>query len=714
MTKGHKEDSTIFPLGVAYYPDYIYGGRVIRTMGGDIKSLSVSDHMKEDFERMKSLGITWIRMGEFSWAHVEPKRGEVNTERFESALNLATEYGIDVIFCTPTATPPKWLVDENSDILAMWRDQKQVNFGGRRHYDPSSPVYLKEARRISSIYAKTFGSHPAVKGWQIDNEMGNEGSAFLYSKNALKLFREFLKEKYDGDIARLNKEWFTCFWSQAYNDFSEIILPWSTYSDTNPHLDLDYRRFNTKVWQDFQRVQMDEIKKHSKGRFILTNYPPVLFDLDLWKISEELDYVAYDHYQMGPKADPVSSTTQFNFLRSLKQGEKFMILEQQPVQVNWQKINTRHELDWLFIWGAQSAFLGSSTLHYFSWRRFPGGCEQFHDAVVPHDARNPESQQEKIVKATNSFFGKISKEFSLKELPEVNSKVLMVTSIESFWSHDIASQSAAYKGIEEVDRVQKIFAAKGLATDFCENILKAPKDLSEYKLIVFPGYAFEFSDEELKILEKYLNSGGKCLSFPRTGFKTRYNQMSSLPLKLFKQDDFYFEDFGAMLPEENEAFKTLSGESFNFNGRLWAEKIIINSPEWKSLAEFSGGLFDSYPAVMQNSSFKNGGSYTHVAVCPEVNSDFSNWLLAALNIDSKIALMGEAAVQFYPLKLDGREFIACINFEKTDCEVELKYSIKSWAEANLDKSLALEFQTNTPLKGGRVVLAPRSVHFMEV
>ncbi len=74
--------------------------------------------------------------------------------------------------CTPTATPPKWLMDEHPDIAPVDDQGRPRGFGSRRHYSFSSPVWIEESKRICEIVAKRYGKNPHVVGWQTDNEYG--------------------------------------------------------------------------------------------------------------------------------------------------------------------------------------------------------------------------------------------------------------------------------------------------------------------------------------------------------------------------------------------------------------------------------------------------------------------------------------------------------------------------------------------------------------
>jgi beta-galactosidase len=81
-----------FQLGVCYYPEHWP------------EALWASD-----FERMKDLGLSVVRMAEFAWSVFEPEEGQFSFDLFDRALDLTHRYGLKVILGTPTATPPAWL-----------------------------------------------------------------------------------------------------------------------------------------------------------------------------------------------------------------------------------------------------------------------------------------------------------------------------------------------------------------------------------------------------------------------------------------------------------------------------------------------------------------------------------------------------------------------------------------------------------------------------
>ena len=66
---------------------------------------------EHDIQMMVDAGIKRVRMAEFAWSTIEPSAGEYHWEWLDRAINLATAHDLDVVLCTPTATPPVWLIE---------------------------------------------------------------------------------------------------------------------------------------------------------------------------------------------------------------------------------------------------------------------------------------------------------------------------------------------------------------------------------------------------------------------------------------------------------------------------------------------------------------------------------------------------------------------------------------------------------------------------
>src|SRR3546814_11725625 len=94
--------------------------------------------------------------------------------------------------------------------------------------------------------ATRYGHHPAVVGWQIDNEVGPPS----FDREAVAAWHAFLKTRY-GTIDELKRCWTTENWSQHYNDFDQVTL--HDTCQQNPGLLLDSLNFTTAVLNYYLR-----------------------------------------------------------------------------------------------------------------------------------------------------------------------------------------------------------------------------------------------------------------------------------------------------------------------------------------------------------------------------------------------------------------------------------------------------------------------------
>jgi len=111
-------------LGVCYFPEHW-----------------PSEEWERDVAAMADAGLEYVRMAEFSWGVLEPERGTFDFEWLDEAIELIGDHGMQAVLCTPTATPPKWLVDERPSIRQEDPDGTVREHGSRRHYCFNSDAY---------------------------------------------------------------------------------------------------------------------------------------------------------------------------------------------------------------------------------------------------------------------------------------------------------------------------------------------------------------------------------------------------------------------------------------------------------------------------------------------------------------------------------------------------------------------------------------------
>lgn len=269
------EPEQLITTGVFYYPEHWD-----------------ESQWERDIKNIANLGLEFIHMGEFAWAALEPEEGVYDFEWLDTAVNLAEKYGLKVILCSTPATPPAWLSHDHPEILRVMENGQRLAHGRRQQASYSSDFYRMYSLKLVEKLAQRYGDHPAVIGWQLDNE---PKGTVDYSENATQRFRDWLKAKY-GTIEALNKAWGAAFWSMTFNDFNQITLPRITLGMNNPHHHLDHDRFMAHETSSHLLLQAETIRKHaSDHQWITTNFENDRGNADPWTLKD-LDFVSYTTY----------------------------------------------------------------------------------------------------------------------------------------------------------------------------------------------------------------------------------------------------------------------------------------------------------------------------------------------------------------------------------------------------------------------------------
>lgn len=458
-------------LGVCYYPEHWPEGDWV-----------------EDARMMREAGLTHVRIGEFAWAKMEPRQGVFDWAWLDTAIDVLHSAGLEVTLGTPTATPPKWLIDAHSDILPLDAHGKPRKFGSRRHYCFSSKTYRDESSRIVDVMAQRYGAHPGVTMWQTDNEYGHHGSDESFSEDAVDAFRDWLKVRYT-DIHGLNAAWGTVFWSQIYNSFGEVDPPGATVTEANPSHRLDWRRFCSDQMCSFNKLQVDIIRRHSPGRAITHNFIGDFYRLDHRDMSRSLDIATWDSYPIGLLSE--SHASQEKKARWLRAGDpdfaafnhdvfracapRWAVMEQQPGPVNWATYNAAPAPGMVRLWTWEAFAHGADFVSYFRWRQAPFAQEQMHAGLLAPD-RTPQPVLDEV--------RQVGLEVSrIANLQQRKSEVAILLDYPSLWQREIQPQGNRLGSLEPSRAVYAGCRRLGLNVDF----VFSDSEMDGYKIIVLPS-----------------------------------------------------------------------------------------------------------------------------------------------------------------------------------------------------------------------------------
>jgi beta-galactosidase len=175
------------------------------------------DRLEQDVQLMEKAGISVVRLGESTWSSWEPRDGQFEFAWMERILDRLHKANIKVIMGTPTYSIPPWLYRKHPEILVTRLGEQKSYYGIRQNMDTTQPAYLFYAERIIRQVVSHFKDHPAILGFQVDNETSSYGTA---GKNVFAGYVDYLKEKFRS-VAELNRIWGFVYWGQLVNDWNE-------------------------------------------------------------------------------------------------------------------------------------------------------------------------------------------------------------------------------------------------------------------------------------------------------------------------------------------------------------------------------------------------------------------------------------------------------------------------------------------------------------
>jgi beta-galactosidase len=559
-------------LGVCYYPEHW-----------------PEDWWAKDAARMVALGIRYVRIGEFAWSRLEPSRGQFTWGWLDRAMDVLADAGLKIVLGTPTATPPKWLMDEHPNIQPYDIDGKPKGFGSRRHYTFSSETWWRESARIVEAVASRYGAHRGLSGWQTDNEYGCHFTVLSWGTEDLKAFQKWLRLRYQS-TDQLNEAWGNVFWSMEVTDFSQITLPHLSVTETNPAARLDFWRFQSSQVAAYDKMQCNIIRKHSPGRFVTHNFMGFFNEFDHWDVGDNLDLATWDSYPIGfaesflpddteklrwaDTSHPDIAPFHHDLYRAVGKG-RWWVMEQQPGPVNWAAWNPIPKPGMVRLWTWEALAHGAEVVSYFRWRQAVSAQEQMH-AGLNLPGQHEWSQGGLEAKQCGEEIAQLGALPACTQAP-----VAIVYDYEAHWITHIQPQGKDFRYYELVFRWYEALRRGGLDVDF----VRPGAALDGYKLVLVPTLP-HVSDAAEKTFAAF---DGVILFGPRSGSKTRHFAIPQNlpPGPLAALLDMRVLEVSSMRPSARDA---VSGKVAG-HAEKWLEHVETKA---KVLARFSNG----WPALL--------------------------------------------------------------------------------------------------------------------
>jgi beta-galactosidase len=608
------------------------------------------DRWEADADRMRDFGVDLVRMMEFAWALIEPEKGRFDFSPFDRAIEVLAKRGIGVILGTPTATFPAWLLDEG-EVLQVTKSGVRRDFGTRRMGCFNSPVYKEAASRVVRACAEHFGRDERVLGWQVDNELGHEGSDRCVCDNCRAAWHAWLERRY-GRVEAMNELWGNVFWGTSYSRWDQVPVPRDQVSaHFNPALILDYDRFCSDSAVAFVDAQAAILRAASReGVFITTNLfpPPMANAIDMERLARGMDFASWDNYpSWGEQDEPLPYVAQAlaeSFVRDLSPAKRFTVMEafsgfQGHVCLGYLPPERQ-----VALWTNQAIARGADRILYFRWRTAPYGQEQLCYGLF--DTDDEETERARVLRDN---LRAVKASFSRFASTPIESPACLVYSkddarllVEQHLSLGLSMKPTPWLQAGYDMEMAKWFAPYVVFNVNADVKSVGSVELDKYKVISLPLY--QMADPGFVArLDEWVKRGGTLVLGYRAGSRDMRNWNAGRRLP-----GLFAEMAGIRVPRFESLNKTQARLRIGLipaKGEVWADIIelagAVAVARWADKRKFYSGS----PCVTVNE--RGGGKVWYVGTSPDPIGIFVLYrrILKDAGVGAKFRGMGVEVVE---------------------------------------------------------------------
>lgn len=483
-----------YPPISSKYPHFLHGADYNPDQWKDTPGI-----LGEDMRLMKLAHVNAMSVGIFSWAALEPEEGRFEFGWLDEVMDALYENGIYAILATPSAARPAWLSQKYPEVQQVRPDRVRALFGERQNHCYTSPIFREKVRTVNRKLAERYKDHPALIAWHVSNEYMGYCNCELCEA----AFRDWLKIKYENDLDRLNKAWWTSFWGHTYSSWEQIEAPAPHGSKTLHALNLDWKRFCTHNITEFYKNEIAPLKEITPDIPVTTNLMGTYPDINYHQLAPYLDVISWDNYPRWHSDSPdreIAFNTAFkhDINRCLKDGQPFMLMESTPSNTHGMAKLKRPGMHLLS--SIQAVAHGADTVQYFQWRKNRGGVEKFHGAVVGHSGH----ENTRVFKDVTEV-GKTLEKLDSVLGTTVSPDVAIIYDWENRWAlNDIVAIGGHGRDYENTSvQHYKELWKRGIPVD----IIDQTADFAGYKLIVAP-MLYLVRPGTAEKLESFVEKGG--------------------------------------------------------------------------------------------------------------------------------------------------------------------------------------------------------------
>ncbi len=498
---------------------FLFGASVYPEIDGAGESKAILDLLERAHMNV-------ARVGESSWGNLELAPGQFNFGWLRDFLDQMHRRGISAILGTSTYIPPQWLAAAHPEILVVLEP-------GYGPVDPMSrkcpclnhPLYRAACRRYIQALAAEFHDHPAVIGWQLDNEIEFVEQIICYNPACNHAWREWLEQTFHTP-EEFNEKLHLADWGMKIQSFDQVPQPRQGVEEPSnvrvalPALSLAEHHFRRDVILGFLAEQAALIRAAGAKQWILTDWIPLWTSIADDPRAQSFMSIAGLNYYQGSTDKPVASWNdapwQLDMHRSCYGKGRMIVTEALfgafgDIRI-WAVAPSREQLR---MWDLLLAAFGACGIMYWSGNRWRGGHFPICGGLLDWSG-HPEPDVQWAVEL-GAFFERWGK--SLLDHP-VASRAAVLTDFDN---------RAALEIYPTIDNSESVFTGAfaalhrlGIGVDTVNSLqAEQPDNLRKYDMLLLPADIAFDNDAAVESMRQYVLQGGTLIVTPFTAYMDR-------------------------------------------------------------------------------------------------------------------------------------------------------------------------------------------------
>jgi beta-galactosidase len=542
-----------------------------------------SERLDEDIRLMKDAGLTVVRVGESTWSLFEPQEGVFEFAWMDRILDKMHEAGIKVILGTPTYSIPAWMAYKYPEVLAEHVKGDRAYYGIRQNMDITNPTYRHLSERIIRKMMEHFAHHPAIIGYQVDNEVEARG---VNNDGYFKGFVEFVRKRFNNDLKALNREWGLNYWGMNINTWEEF---YPRDGVTNPSYKLEWERYNRFRLAEFLNWQVDIVNEYRRNdQFVTHCFMPFFYNIDHVESFRQMQFPAINVYHdVEDRQDGRLIAYTGDYMRTVAKGN-YLITETNAQAQGWDSKTQKPPYDGQLRQNVYAHLAsGANMVEYWHWHTLHYGQETYWRGILGQDLQP----------------NRIYHEFSAtaKELNRLGTKLVNLkkeNQVAVLFSHD-SYHALNFMPYTNWDKYPSYMVHSALYNLNIEaDIVPCDKwtDFGKYKMLVIPPL-YVAADSLLEKIDEFVKNGGIAVMMFKSGYTNEYNAVRATlaPSVLRKACGFYYQEY-ANIPN-----LSLKNSDFGLTGNQIGEWYEFLIPETATpLAYADHKFFGKWACITEN------------------------------------------------------------------------------------------------------------------